>query len=54
MTQQEALALVDKGAGMHFDPVVAQALIRLYERGELNLDAMPSGIRHMAPSPEPE
>ena len=54
MTQQEAVALVEKGAGTHFDPAVAQALIRLFDRGELNLDAMPSAIRHLLPINAPE
>ena len=49
MPAVEAIALIAKGAGTHFDPNVAAALVRLHERGDLNLDAMPSEIRQMLP-----
>jgi putative nucleotidyltransferase with HDIG domain len=49
MSSEQAIALVTKGSGTHFDPSVATALIRIYERGDLNLDAMPSEIRQMLP-----
>ena len=49
MSREEAIDLVSKGSGTHFDPAVAAALIRIFERGELNLDAMPSEIRQMLP-----
>jgi HD-GYP domain-containing protein (c-di-GMP phosphodiesterase class II) len=45
MGGDEAIRLIEKGAGTHFDPAVAAAAVRLYERGELNVDAMPSEIR---------
>jgi HD-GYP domain-containing protein (c-di-GMP phosphodiesterase class II)/pSer/pThr/pTyr-binding forkhead associated (FHA) protein len=48
---QEAIDLITKGAGTHFDPAVAAALVRLFERGDLQLDSMPSEIRQMLPSP---
>jgi putative nucleotidyltransferase with HDIG domain len=47
MTTEEAIALVTKGSGTHFDPAVASALIRIHDRGDLNLDGMPSEIRQM-------
>jgi putative nucleotidyltransferase with HDIG domain len=49
VSQEETMALISKGSGTHFDPAVAAAFIRLYERGELNVDAMPSEIRQMLP-----
>ena len=49
MPAEEAIRLVEKGSGSHFDPTVAAALIRVYERGELNLDDMPSGISQGLP-----
>ena len=45
MGGDEAIRLIEKGAGTHFDPAVAAAAVRLYERGELNVDTMPSEIR---------
>ncbi|HYT65510.1 MAG TPA: FHA domain-containing protein [Vicinamibacterales bacterium] len=47
MTADEAIRMIEKGAGHHFDPAVAAALVRLSERGELNVDAMPSQIMDM-------
>src|SRR3954466_16046224 len=47
---REAIDLVRNGAGHHFDPQVAAALVRLFERGELDLDAMPSELRQMLPT----
>jgi putative two-component system response regulator len=35
MPLDEAVALVAKGAGTHFDPEVAAAVVRLHERGGL-------------------
>jgi putative nucleotidyltransferase with HDIG domain len=49
MPAGQAVEMVQKGAGTHFDPAVAAALVRIYDRGELNLDAMPSEIRQMLP-----
>ena len=39
----EAMKLIADGAGTHFDPSVAAAALRLFERGELHVDAMASG-----------
>ena len=50
MPAVEAIDLVKKGAGQHFDPEVAEALVRLFDRGELDLDAMPSEIRQILPA----
>lgn len=49
MPSETAMDMIAKGSGAHFDPRVAAALIRIYDRGELNLDAMPSEIRQMLP-----
>jgi putative nucleotidyltransferase with HDIG domain len=49
MESSEAVQLIEKGAGTHFDPAVAGALLRLYHRGELNLDDMPSQIQQVLP-----
>jgi putative nucleotidyltransferase with HDIG domain len=49
MPTEEAIRMIEKGSGSHFDPAVAAALIRIYERGELNLDDMPSEIRQLLP-----
>jgi putative nucleotidyltransferase with HDIG domain len=49
MPTAEAVRLIEQGAGTHFDPAVAGALVRLYQRGELNLDAMPSQIQQVVP-----
>jgi putative two-component system response regulator len=51
MPSEEAVGMVARGAGSHFDPAVADALVRIFERGELNLETMPSEIRPMLPSP---
>ena len=41
MSPDEAIALVKKGSGTHFDPAVAAALIHLFERGDLRVDEIP-------------
>jgi putative nucleotidyltransferase with HDIG domain len=46
---EEAIAMVAKGAGTHFDPRVAAALLRLHERGDLDPAARPSEIGQMPP-----
>jgi putative nucleotidyltransferase with HDIG domain len=43
MPPDEAMGLIEKGAGSHFDPAVAGALMRLFERGELTIDASITG-----------
>ena len=49
MSTGEAIALVAKGAGTHFDPDIAAAFLRIYERGDLTLDALPSAVRQTLP-----
>jgi putative nucleotidyltransferase with HDIG domain len=41
----EAIEMVKKASGKHFDPAVAAAAIRLYDRGAFNVDSPPSEIR---------
>jgi putative nucleotidyltransferase with HDIG domain len=45
MPADEAMKLIENGAGTHFDPAVAAAAVRLFERGELNVDVIASEIR---------
>jgi putative nucleotidyltransferase with HDIG domain len=45
MPAEDAIKLVASGSGTHFDPTIAAAVLRLYERGALKLDAMPSELR---------
>ena len=49
MSTEAAIEIIAKTSGTHFDPRVAAALVRVYERGELNLAATPSEIRQMLP-----
>jgi len=49
LSSEETMTLISKGAGTHFDPNVAAALLRLFERGELHVESMPSEIRQMLP-----
>jgi HD-GYP domain-containing protein (c-di-GMP phosphodiesterase class II) len=49
MAGNEAIKLIQDGAGKHFDPAVAAAAIRLFERGELQVEAMPSQIMKVVP-----
>ena len=46
----EAMGLIEKESGTHFDPDVAAAALRLYGRGEFNVDARPSEIRQLLPA----
>ena len=41
----DAVNMVREGAGKHFDPQIAAALVRIFERGELNVDETPSEMR---------
>jgi putative nucleotidyltransferase with HDIG domain len=50
MPREVAIKLIEDGAGTHFDPVIAAAAVRLFNRGEFNVDAMPSEIRSMLPA----
>jgi putative nucleotidyltransferase with HDIG domain len=49
LSASEAMAMIEKESGTHFDPAVAAAALRLFQRGELNVDAMPSEIRQLLP-----
>jgi putative nucleotidyltransferase with HDIG domain len=51
MSAEEAIRLVESGAGTHFDPEIAAAVVRLYRRGALNVGEMPSEIRSILPPP---
>jgi HD-GYP domain-containing protein (c-di-GMP phosphodiesterase class II) len=53
MPANDAIKLIQDGAGTHFDPAVAAAAIRLFDKGELNVDAMPSEILRVPPPREP-
>jgi HD-GYP domain-containing protein (c-di-GMP phosphodiesterase class II) len=50
MTPDQAIKLIGDGAGRHFDPVIAAAAVRLFERGEFSADALPSDVRRVQPS----
>jgi HD-GYP domain-containing protein (c-di-GMP phosphodiesterase class II) len=54
MPAHEAIKLIADGAGKHFDPEVAAAALRLFDRGELQVEAMPSQIMKVIPLPAPE
>ena len=47
---EEAIKLVENGAGRHFDPAIAAAALRLFERGALNVEIVPAEIRQMLPA----
>lgn len=38
MSLEEVVKLVAEGAGVHFDPEIADAVVRLHARGELNVE----------------
>lgn len=46
----DAMSMIEREAGKHFDPAVAAAAVSLFRRGELNVDAMPSEIRQLLPA----
>ena len=50
MPARDAIELVRQGGDRHFDPPVAAALVRLFERGEVDLDAMRSEMRQILPA----
>lgn len=54
MPANEAIKLIQDGSGKHFDPAVAAAMLRLFDRGELHVDAMPSEILKVLPARPPE
>ena len=43
----EAMSVIERESGTHFDPTVAAAALRLFHRGEFNVEAMPSEIRQL-------
>jgi HD-GYP domain-containing protein (c-di-GMP phosphodiesterase class II) len=45
----EAMGMIEKDAGTHFDPTVAAAALRLFHRGEWHVEALPSDIRQLLP-----
>src|SRR4029079_14905571 len=45
MPSGEVVQMIRNGAGSHVDPAIAAALVRIFDRGELHLDDMPSQIR---------
>jgi len=47
LSASEAIGMIEKDAGTHFDPSVAAAALRLFHRGEFNVEAMPSEIRQL-------
>lgn len=49
LSASEAMGMIEKDSGTHFDPGVAAAALRLFHRGELNVEAMPSEIRQLLP-----
>jgi putative nucleotidyltransferase with HDIG domain len=49
MPREEAIALMAQGSGKHFDPTIAAALLRIYDRGELQVEVLPSEILQMQP-----
>ena len=50
MPATDAIGLIRDGAGRHFDPAVAAAAIRLFDKGELHVDPMPSEIARVVPA----
>jgi putative nucleotidyltransferase with HDIG domain len=44
LSASEAMGMIEKTSGTHFDPEVAAAALRLYRRGEFHVDAKPSEI----------
>jgi len=49
MSANKAIKLIEDGSGTHFDPAIAAAAVRLFDRGELNVDMMPSEILKVLP-----
>jgi len=40
----DAMAMIERDAGRHFDPTVAAAALRLFHRGQLNVEARPAEV----------
>ncbi len=49
MPAEEAIGLIAQASGRHFDPAIAAALLRIYDRDELHPDVLPTEIRQMQP-----
>jgi len=45
----EAMRMIEREAGTHFDPDVAAAALRLFHRGEFNVETLPSTIVQLPP-----
>jgi putative nucleotidyltransferase with HDIG domain len=43
----EAMSMIEHDSGSHFDPIIAAAALRLFQRGEFNVAAMPSEIQQL-------
>ena len=54
MSATETIKLIEDGSGKHFDPEVAAAAVRLFDRGEFSVDAMTSELRKVLPPRPPE
>lgn len=46
----DAMQLIERESGTHFDPDVAAAALRLFHRGALNVETTPSEIRQLLPA----
>jgi putative nucleotidyltransferase with HDIG domain len=50
MTANDAIKMIEDGAGKHFDPAVAAAAIRLFDRGEFTADELTLELRKAIPA----
>jgi putative two-component system response regulator len=42
LSRGDAMSMIERESGRHFDPTVAAAALRLFRRGEFNVKAVPS------------
>ena len=47
LSRVEAMSMIEHESGSHFDPTIAAAALRLFRRGEFNVEAMPTEIRQL-------
>ena len=47
MPANEAMGMIERDSGRHFDPAVAAAAVRLFDRGALNVEAKPAEVRQL-------
>ena len=47
LSATEAMGMIERDSGKHFDPGVAAAALRLFRRGELNVATMPAEMRQV-------